>query len=102
MRLVLTAAVAMASLFAGQAAAQQDHTAHHPPAATDKTAPTHEMCKAMMDKHMQGQAGHHGDAAKTGAHAGHGDKAMTDAEMKKMHEKCAAMMSEHKGHDRPK
>lgn len=97
MKLLLTT-LAAAALLAGPALAQ-DHTAHHHPAGDkpmdmdmDKMTPAqmHAHCKAMMGGKMQGRPAHDHSADKLG----HAPRATppTEAEMKKMHEKCSAHM----------
>lgn len=88
-------AAAAAALLAGPALAQGQHAQHHPPpaAAQDPTAaPTHEMCKSLMGRQMEGKAVHDHGRDKTGAMTWPDGKPLTAAEMEKMHKACAEKM----------
>lgn len=92
--LILTAAAAL--LLASPAFAQQDHSAHHPdataaPAASEGT-PTHEMCKSVMGRKMDGKPAHDHGRDKTGAVTWPNGKPLSAAEMEKMHKTCAEKM----------
>ncbi|MDP3867469.1 hypothetical protein [Phenylobacterium sp.] len=98
MKTILVAITALA-LAAAPALAQQDHGAHHPdaPASSDKMDMSkmtpeemHKHCTAMMGGKMQGTPKHDHSAEKLG----HGPtfNPPSEAEMKAMHEKCAAEM----------
>lgn len=83
------------------ALAQDAHKSHHPEAAAahadmSKMTPEdlHKHCSAMMGAKMQGKPKHDHAADKLG-HAP-AMKKPTEAEMKAMHEKCAAVMKEEK------
>lgn len=100
--------IAAAIALAAAPAFAQDHAAHHPqgatPAAKSAAEPMdmanmtpeqmHRHCAAMMGGEMQGAPKHDHSADKLG-HAP-ARKAPTEAEMKAMHDKCAAMMAEHR------
>lgn len=101
MRTVL-AAIAAIALSATPALAQE-HKAHHPDATTAKDSmdmskmtpeEMHKHCSAVMGGKMQGAPKHDHSADKLGHPPTY--KAPTEAEMKAMHDKCAAMMSEAK------
>jgi len=99
MRQVIPAlAFAAAAVLAGPAFAQQDHAAHHPAAgaATDAAesgpAPTHEMCKSVMGRKMDGKPVHDHGRDKTGAVTWPNGQPLTAAEMEKMHKTCAEKM----------
>jgi hypothetical protein len=87
-------ALASVSLLAGPALAQQDHAQHHPaPAAAQAdAAPTHEMCKSVMGRKMEGKPVHDHGRDKTGAATWPNGKPLTAAEMEKMHKVCAEKM----------
>lgn len=96
----LLIALAAAALAAGPGLAQPAHPEHHPaPAAAtpDATAtpdaPTHEMCKAVMGKHMDPKVVHEHSREKGGPVMWPNGKPLTKAEMEKMHERCAAKMA---------
>ena len=100
---IILAAVAIAALSAPPALAQEDHKAHHPDAATSTTMADmskmtpkelHKHCSMMMGGKMQGTPKHDHSADKLG-HAPATTKP-TEAEMKAMHDKCAAVMAEAK------
>lgn len=90
MRQMLFAAVALATCAAGPVFAQQDHAGHHPDQAA--AVPTHEMCKSVMGKKMDGKPGHDHGRDKTGAPTWPNGKPLSAAEMEKMHKTCAEMM----------
>lgn len=82
---------AAATLLTGPALAQDRHAGHHPAPAAD-ASPTHEMCKSVMGRQMDGKPGHDHGRDKTGAATWPNGKPLTPAEMKKMHEVCAEKM----------
>lgn len=94
MRPLVFAAAAL--LIAGPAFAQQDHKAHHPDAPAAATASeataTHEMCKSVMGKKMDGKPVHDHGRDKTGAVTWPNGKPLSAAEMEKMHKTCAEKM----------
>lgn len=83
-----------AAFGAGPAFAQSDHSAHHPPAkaAEADAAPTHEMCKSVMGRKMDGKPAHDHGRDKTGVPTSPTAKPLSAAEMEKMHKTCAEMM----------
>jgi hypothetical protein len=101
--LLATAAAALA-LIAGPALAQTDHAAGDAansagaakPMDMSKMTPEemHKHCSMIMGGKMQGQPKHNHSSDKLG-HAPTFNKP-SDAEMKAMHEKCAAMMADAK------
>ena len=91
MRLQLVALAAFAFV-AYPAMAQEDHAAHHPPTEAAQT-PTHEQCKSVMGHKMDNRQPHDHARDKTGMFAAPNGKPLSEAEMKKMHEKCAAKMA---------
>jgi len=99
MRIILAAAAAIA-LSGAPALAQERHDDHHPDGASsapmDMSKMTaeemHRHCAAMMGGEMQGRPNHNHTSDKLGHAPTH--KPPSEAEMKAMHEKCAAMMSE--------
>lgn len=91
MRRTLIAVACLAGLAAGPAFARQDHAEHHPTEAV--AAPTHEMCKSVMGKKMDGKPGHDHGRDKTGAPTWPNGKPLSAAEMEKMHKTCAEMMA---------
>ena len=101
MNTVLAMGVAIALATTGAAFAQE-HGSHHPDAAagaqTDMSKMTpdelHKHCSMLMGGKMQGAPKHDHTADKLG-HAP-ATKKPTEAEMKAMHEKCAASMKDHK------
>jgi hypothetical protein len=101
MKTLLASAAALA-LAAAPAFAQDEHKAHHPDAASSasmdmsKMTPEemHKHCAMLMGGKMQGAPKHDHSADKLG-HAP-ATKKPTEAEMKAMHEKCAAIMAETK------
>jgi hypothetical protein len=112
MKTFLIALTAAAALGAAPALAQ-DHAEHHATAATTTaTAPKamdmanmtpeelHKHCSMMMGGKMAGKPKHDHAADKLG-HAP-ATTPPTEAEMKAMHEKCAAVMSEQKTDAPPK
>ena len=99
---LLFAVAATVALGAGQGFAQEDHTAHHPAPAAAAPAHTmdgmdpaalHEMCKAEMGKKMDPKSVHEHSRDKSGIAMWPNGKALTEAEMAKMHETCAAKMA---------
>lgn len=88
------AAAAAAALLGGQAVAQDQPAGNRPqPSAQDATAaPTHEMCKSMMGRQMDGKVVHDHGRDKTGAITWPNGKPLTAAEMEKMHKVCAEKM----------
>lgn len=99
MRTLFIAVAAFSLAAAGQGFAQQGHDDHHaasatPPAATatDPANPTHADCKALMGRKMDGKAMHNHGADKGAPVVGR-TQPLSDAEMAKMHETCAAKMA---------
>ena len=94
MRTLFIAVTALSLAAAGQGFAQQGHDGHHPApaAAADPANPSHEDCKAVMGRKMDDKALHNHGADKGAPVAGR-TKALSDAEMAKMHETCAAKMA---------
>lgn len=89
---------------AGQSFAQQGHSeghSVHPPAAAttvtvkDPANPTHEECKSVMGRKMDGRVMHDHSSEK-GAPRPQVRQPLSKAEMDKMHGKCAAKMTEPK------
>lgn len=99
MRTVLLA-IAAAALCTAPALSQDQHKPHQPAAAAGATMDMskmtpeemHKHCSMMMGGKMQGAPKHDHNADKLG-HAP-ASKAPTEAEMKAMHDKCAAVMAE--------
>lgn len=96
MRTLIIAAT-FAALAGGPALAQDAHAGHHPaPAATPAQdpapGPTHEVCKSVMGRQMEGKAVHDHGRDKTGAVTWPNGKPLTAAEMENMHQKCAEKM----------
>lgn len=103
-------ALAAITLFAtpslAQAPAPDEHKAHHPDAAANTTAGAgmdmskmtpeemHKHCTMIMGGEMKGAPKHNHSSDRLGHAPTY--KAPTEAEMKAMHEKCAAHMSEDK------
>ena len=105
MKTLLTILAAAAALVATPALAQ-DHAAHHQhpegaakPADVGSTPPAkmHEHCAAPIAGAAQGTPQHAHPAGKS--HGEHTMKGSHDAEMKAMHDKCAA--ARHKAHAPP-
>jgi len=98
MKSLLLSLAAAVALLAAPAIAQ-DHAEHHPAAVAAAPVMTdvemHAHCKATMGSKMQGKAEHNHGADKGAPVAGK-ITPPSDAEMKKMHEKCAAMMAQEK------
>jgi len=100
MKNLMLSFAAAAALLAAPAIAQE-HADHHPDAAAGAAAPAmtdaemHAHCKAVIGAKMQGKAEHNHSADKGAPVAGK-TTPPSEAEMKKMHEKCAAMMDEEK------
>lgn len=96
------AAAAAFSLFAAPAFAENEHKAHPADAASTAAADMskmtpeemHKHCAALMGGKMEGRPKHDHAADKLG-HAPATTKP-TEAEMKAMHEKCAAKMTDAK------
>ncbi|MCX7586348.1 hypothetical protein [Phenylobacterium sp. 58.2.17] len=100
MRTAILTALAALALASAPALAQDEHKAHHPEAATPTTMADmskmtpeelHKHCSMMMGGKMQGTPKHDHPADKLG-HAP-AMKKPTEAEMKAMHDKCAAVMA---------
>lgn len=89
-------AAAATLLLAGPAGAQQGHAGHHPDAsaasAASEATPTHEMCKSVMGRKMDGKPVHDHGRDKTGAITWPNGKPLSAAEMEKMHKTCAEKM----------
>ncbi|HEY9236307.1 MAG TPA: hypothetical protein VIP08_14890 [Phenylobacterium sp.] len=86
--------VAAAALFTSPAYAQEDHATHQPAAAAEAPAPTHETCRAVMGRQMDGKAVHDHGREKTGAMTWPNGKPLTAAEMERMHKVCAAKLQQ--------
>lgn len=92
--------VAAAALITGPAHAQQGKAARQPvaaaaaqPAAPQKGAePTHEMCRSVMGRAMDGKPVHDHGREKTGAPTWPNGKRLTPSERETMHQTCAAKM----------
>lgn len=96
MRTLFLSVAALALAGAGQSFAQPEHAAHAAVApASDSAEPTHEMCKSVMGRKMDGMQMHNHSSEKGAPMAGK-TKPLTKAEMEKMHAKCAAKMAEPK------
>jgi hypothetical protein len=99
MKIHLLGLIASAALLAAPAFAQ-DNDAHHP--AADAAAPKamadmsdaemHTHCQGLMGHKMKGRVRHDHSVEKLG-HAPPPATPPSDAEMKQMHDKCAAMMA---------
>lgn len=102
MRTLLVALASLAALGAGPSMAQEDHSAHHPPAAADAkpvtpdatAASMHERCKAMMGSRMDPKQPHDHMREKSGPMTWPNGKPLSAAEMEKMHKDCAARMQD--------
>ena len=83
-----------ASLLAGPAFAQQDRTPRGAPPKTERTdaAPTPEMCRALMSRHMEGRPPNGHGHERMGPMTWPDGKPLTAAEMERMHRDCAAKM----------
>ena len=95
MRTLFIAVAALSLATAGQSLAQQGHDDHHatPAPAADPANPSHEDCKAVMGRKMDDKALHNHGADKGAPVVGR-TQSLSEAEMAKMHEKCAAKMAE--------
>lgn len=96
MRTLLVAIATLGLAAAGQAYAQPGHAGHTAAAeetvsVKDPANPTHEECKSVMGRKMDGRVMHDHSAEK-GAPKPAVRKALSKAEMDKMHAKCAARM----------
>ncbi|MFN3512347.1 MAG: hypothetical protein ACK41C_04850 [Phenylobacterium sp.] len=89
MRMLLIAAAA-GFLAAGPGFARQDPAASTTTSAED--APSHETCKAVMGRKMDGKARHDHARDKTGSAQRSKTRPLTEAEMARMHEQCAEKM----------
>lgn len=92
-------AAAFAAVAAAPALAQDPHAGHHPAPAAEAAqeptaAPSHEMCKSVMGRKMDGKAVHDHGRDKTGAATWPNGKPLTSAEMEKMHKVCAEKMKQ--------
>lgn len=93
MRTLLIAAVAALALTSAQAAGQPKPDEHHADAAEAAQAqPTHEMCKAVMGRKMDGKTAHDHGKDKTGQASPPETRRLSKAEMEKMHARCAEKM----------
>jgi hypothetical protein len=100
MRTLFIAIAALGLATAGQSYAQPAHSEHK--AAADATVsvkdpanPTHEECKSVMGRKMDGRV-MHDHASMKGTPGVTTKKPLSKAEMDKMHGKCAAKMAEAK------
>ena len=96
MRTLLAAIATLGLAVAGQAYAQAGHADHKAAAeetvsVKDPANPTHEECKSVMGRKMEGRVMHDHSAEK-GAPQPAVKKPLSTAEMDKMHSKCAAKM----------
>jgi hypothetical protein len=96
MRTLIIATATLGLAAAGQAYAQPEHADHKAAAeetvsVKDPANPTHEECKSVMGRKMEGRVLHDHSAEK-GAPQPPVKKALSKAEMDKMHGKCAAKM----------
>jgi hypothetical protein len=101
MKTLLLTLAAAGALLASPAWAQDDHAGHHPPAdaaaapkamADMNDAEMHAHCQGLMGQKMKGRSRHDHSAEKLG-HAPPPPTPPSNAEMKQMHETCAAMMA---------
>jgi hypothetical protein len=97
MRTLFLAAAAFSLALAGQSFAQPEHGDHK--AAADATVsvkdpanPTHDECKSVMGRKMDGRV-MHDHASMKGTPGVTRRTPLSKAEMAKMHEKCAAKMA---------
>ena len=100
-------AAAVATLGGAPALAQDAHAGHHPaPAASGPqdpaAAPTHEMCKSVMGRQMDGKPVHDHGRDKTGAATWPNGKPLSPAEMEKLHKACAEKMKPREAAAQPK
>jgi hypothetical protein len=94
MRTLIITLAAAALLVAGPGLAQPKSAAAPPaPQASTDTAPTHEMCKAVMGTKMDAKQPHDHGRDKTGAPTFPNGKPLTKAEMEKMHKQCEAKLA---------
>jgi phosphate-selective porin len=100
MRTLFVAIAALGLATASQSYAQPEHGGHK--AAADATVsvkdpanPTHEECKSVMGRKMDGRV-MHDHASMKGTPGVMKMKPLSKAEMDKMHGKCAAKMAEAK------
>jgi hypothetical protein len=90
MRTLLLSLAGAAALMATTAFAEPSTT---PSTTTPAEATvTHEQCKAVMGRRMEGKAPHEHSQDKMAMAPGPA-KPLSETEMKKMHDKCAAMMA---------
>jgi hypothetical protein len=97
MRTLLVAIATLGLAAAGQSYAQPEHAGHAATAEAtvsvkDPANPTHEECKSVMGRKMDGRVMHDHSAEK-GAPRPSMKKPLSKAEMEKMHGKCAAKMA---------
>lgn len=90
---------AAAALVTGPAYAQPDQAANPKAAAAAQPAPpeqdaeaTHEMCRSVMGRTMDGKPVHDHGREKTGGPTWPNGKRLTPSEMERMHKVCAAKM----------
>ncbi|MFD3263866.1 hypothetical protein [Phenylobacterium ferrooxidans] len=100
MRALFIAIVTFSLTAAGQGFAQQAHSGHLPAPASAVTTknpanPTHEECKSVMGRKMDGHVLHDHSAEK-GAPRPQMRHPLSKAAMDKMHGKCATKMAEPK------
>lgn len=96
MRTLFVAIAALGLAAAGQAYAQPEHAGHKAAAeetvsVKDPANPTHEECKSVMGRKMDGHV-MHDHASMKGTPGVATKKPLSKAEMDKMHGKCAAKM----------
>jgi len=96
MRTLFVAIAALGLAAAGQAYAQPEHAGHKAAAGEtvsvkDPANPTHEECKSVMGRKMDGHV-MHDHASMKGTPGVATKKPLSKAEMDKMHGKCAAKM----------
>ena len=106
MKTLIVIFAASAALTVGVPALAQDHAAHHPAAdaaaapkamADMNDAEMHAHCQALMGQKMKGRVRHDHSTEKLG-HAPPPPTPPSEAEMKQMHDKCAAMMADAAAH----
>ena len=97
MRTLFAAVAALGLVAAGQSYAQAEHGDHKPAAedtvsVKDPANPTHEECKSVMGRKMDGHV-MHDHASMKGTPGVMKMQPLSKAEMEKMHGKCAAKMA---------
>lgn len=95
-RTLLVGLAALGFATAGHVSAQPGHAGHTAPAADtvsvkDPANPTHEECKSVMGRKMDGRVMHDHTSMK-GTPGVARKKPLSKAEMEKMHQKCSAKL----------